>query len=196
MTAIITDEVYGAEYCKRINAKLWRFKTIPSVIEVFYNHFKPTSVIDLGCANGIHIKKFKELGVKRVLGLEGTKHWVPYIENAIGSDYVIKDLRKPLGIKEQFDLVFSVEVLEHLEKMYANQAVKNILSLGKVFCISACPISGGFHHFNPQPRQYWINKFAKHGAKYQQVESEYLQHIFSTMNCSGWFKDSLKIFRK
>ena len=49
---------------------------------------------------------------------------------------------------------------------------------------------------NPQPREYWIEKFELQGAKYCKEESESLQDIFKTINCSGWFKDSLKVFRK
>jgi len=196
MKDIVTDKLYNEKYCKKINAKGWRFDTIPNVIEVLYNHFKPRSVVDLGCANGIHLKSFKSLGVEKIYGIEGTTHWKPYLEKSIGTDFEILDLRKPIPTIDQFDLAISFEVLEHLEKKYARQAVKNILSFSDTFCISACPLAGGFHHVNVKPREYWIRVFDKLGAKYQQVESEYLQNIFSNMNCSGWFKNSLKVFRK
>ena len=48
MKDIITDKIYGQDYCKRINAKLWRYKTIPIAMKILYNHFKPISVIDIG----------------------------------------------------------------------------------------------------------------------------------------------------
>lgn len=196
MNTINTDKVYDAKYCARINAKLWRFQTIPSAMKILYDHFKPNSVIDIGCANGVHLKAFKKLGVQRLFGIEGTKHWAPYIEKNHGENYKILDLRNPFdGSLDQFELVMCLEVLEHLEKQYAKQAVKNILSLGKTFCISACPISGGFHHFNPQPREYWIRVFGKLGAEYCKEESEELQESFGNIRCSGWFKNSLKIFR-
>lgn len=194
MKPIITSDLYDEKYCKRINAKQWRFNTIPNVVEILYNHFKPNSVIDIGCANGIHLKAFSNFGCE-IFGIEGTKYWEQYIKDAIGKNYGILDIRKPMKHDEHFDLVISFEVLEHLEEQFADQAVKNILSFGNTFAISACPISGGFHHLNPQPREYWIEKFKKFGAEYQKAESEYLQDIFKGINCSGWFKDSLKIFR-
>lgn len=196
MKDIVTGDIYDAKYCKRINAKQWRFDTIPNVIEVLYQHFKPKSVVDVGCANGIHLKTFKELGIKDLYGIEGTIHWGSYIEKNFDHRYGILDLRKPMVVDKQYDLVISFEVLEHLEKKYAKQAVKNITSFGNVFCISACPLTGGFHHINVKPREYWIRVFDKFGAKYCKEESEYLQDIFSNIRCSGWFKDSLKVFRK
>ena len=197
MKPIVTSEVYEENYCKRIAAKEWRYTTIPNVVKVLYDHFKPESVIDIGCANGLHLKAFKDLGVKRLFGIEGTIHWAKHIEYNFGKDYIIADLREDMNNSlRPFDLVISFEVLEHLEPQFADQAVKNILSFGSVFCLSACPIKGGFHHFNPQPREYWIEKFESQGAKYCKEESESLQNIFKTINCSGWFKDSLKVFRK
>ena len=196
MTDIVTNDMYGAKYCARINAKLWRYQTIPKAMEILYEHFKPKSVVDIGCANGVHLKAFKELGVEKLYGIEGTKYWAPYIKKNHGKDYVIADMREAFYSAHKFDLVLSLEVLEHLEKRYARQAVKNILSFGSVFCISACPLTGGHFHVNVQSREYWIRVFEKLGAKYQQAESEYLQNEFSKIKCSGWFKNSLKIFRK
>lgn len=194
---INTEELYNDKYCERINAKEWRYRTIPPVMEILYNHFKPRSVVDVGCANGIHLRMLKDLGVPRLLGIEGTSSWTPYIERVFGGDYLIADLRDPLPkLKDKFELVISFEVLEHLEKAFARQAARNLTSLGDTLCISACPLEGGFHHLNPQPREYWIKIFEHLGFGYSGKEVEYLQNIFSTMRCSGWFKNSLKIFRR
>jgi hypothetical protein len=196
MKKIITDEIYGAKYCKKINAKLWRFNTIPNAIKVLNDHFKPTSVIDVGCANGIHLKAFKDLGVQDLFGIEGTVHWASYIEENHGDKYKILDFREPLHPTRTYDLVLCLEVLEHLEKSAARQAVINLISLGSTLCISANPSGGGHYHVNPQPRDYWIKLFEKHGVKYQQAESEHLEKKFSNIQCSAWFKENLKVFRK
>ncbi|MHA2022483.1 MAG: hypothetical protein ACTSWQ_02365, partial [Candidatus Thorarchaeota archaeon] len=80
MNEINTAELYNGKYCARIDAKEWRFKVTPQTVKIIYDHFKPESVIDVGCANGIHLKVFKDLGVRRLLGIEGTPSWAPYIE--------------------------------------------------------------------------------------------------------------------
>lgn len=193
---INTSEVYSPKYCKKINAKQWRHDLTPNTMKIIYDHFLPKSIVDVGCANGLHLKAFKDLGCKKLFGIEGTKHFIPYINKYYGGDYIIADLRKPLPKLEKFDLVLCLEVLEHLEKEFAHQAVENLLSLGNTLLISACPIKGGFHHLNPQPKEYWINIFESLGAKYYPDDVEKLQEIFKEKRCSGWFKTGLKVFRK
>jgi hypothetical protein len=74
--------------------------------------------------------------------------------------------------------------------------VDNLTSLGDTICCSACPIRGGFHHFNPQPKSYWIEKFERRNFLYCEDEVNELQQKFQQMNCSGWFKTGLKVFRR
>lgn len=190
------DELYNKAYCEKIEAKKWRFKLTPPSVKVLYDHFRPDSVIDVGCANGLHLKAFKELGVSRLFGIEGTIYWVTFIEKYFGDQYVILDLRYPFPHIGKFDLVICFEVLEHLEKRYSTQAVQNLCNLGSTLCISACPIKGGFHHFNPQPKEYWIEKFEKEHFTYCENEVNELQSKFQEMRCSGWFKTGLKVFRE
>lgn len=196
MTKVVTSDLYGPKYCERIDAKKWRFAVTPPTVKVLYNHFKPTSVIDIGCANGLHLKAFKELGLTDLFGIEGTKHWIPYIKKYFGDQYIIADLRQPLPITRKFDLAISFEVLEHLEKEFSSIAIDNLTRLSDTICCSACPISGGFHHFNPQPKSYWIEKFERRNFKYCEDEVNTLQEKFTSMRCSGWFKTGLKIFRR
>lgn len=196
MKLLDTEKLYNENYCKKIDAKEWRFRLIPPVVKILNDHFKPNSVVDIGCANGLHLKAFKDLGVKTLIGIEGTKHWGPYIEKYFGSKYYILNLRDPWNFDWDFDLVMSFEVLEHIEKEYSAQAVDNICSLGSTIICSACPIKGGFHHLNPQPKEYWIEKFERREFKYCKDEVEKLESIFQQMRCSGWFKTGLKIFRK
>ena len=190
------DELYNEKYCAKIDAKAWRFNLIPPTVKVLYNHFNPESVIDVGCANGLHLKAFKDLGVECLFGTEGAIHWASYIEKYFGDQYVILDLRLPFPHIRKFDLVICFEVLEHLEKSHSSQAVNNLCGLGDTLCISACSVSGGFHHFNPQPKEYWIKKFESRDFHYCEDEVDKLQSIFQDTRCSGWFKTGLKVFRK
>ncbi|MHA1806543.1 MAG: class I SAM-dependent methyltransferase [Candidatus Thorarchaeota archaeon] len=196
MNEVNTAELYNDKYCARIDAKGWRFKVTPQTVKIIYDHFKPESVIDVGCANGLHLKAFRDLGVERLLGIEGTPSWAPYIKRHFGDQYIIADLRRPLLVGPKFDLVFCMEVLEHIEEEFADQAVKNLCSFGHTICCSACPVKGGFHHLNPQPKEYWIEKFEKQEFKYCSNEVDLLQSNFQNIGCSGWYKTGLKVFRK
>lgn len=192
-----TNNTYDSNYCERIDRKKWRFSTIPNVISILYDHFKPSSVVDVGCANGLHLRAFKTFIPQHdLLGIEGTTHWAPYIERYFGKNYIIQDLRETIPHIRKFDLVISFEVLEHLEKESAIQAVENIASLGNTLCISANQSRGGFHHLNPRPKKYWIRKFELINFTYCGDEVLSLQSKFSNINCSGWFKTGLMVFRK
>lgn len=191
-----TEKFYDSKYCRKIDAKKWRQVQTPAVIKVLYDHFHPSSVIDVGCANGLHLKAFKDLGVPHLFGIEGTSSWSPYIERYFGDQYIIIDLRQPLPYIGKFDLVISFEVLEHLEKSSAKQAAENLISLGDTLCISANPSKGGFYHLNPKPKDYWLNIFTSLGMIYCENEVNKLQSIFNNMNCSLWFKTDLMVFRK
>jgi SAM-dependent methyltransferase len=190
-----TEKFYDSAYCKKIDAKKWRHRQIPNVMKVIYDHFKPSSLIDVGCANGLHLKAFKELGVTRLFGIEGTSHFAPYIEKYFGDQYIISDLRHPLPYIGKFDLVISFEVLEHLEKGAAKRAVENLINLGNTLCVSANPSKGGFYHLNPKPKEYWLDIFTSFDMIYCGDEVNKLQSIFSKMNCSQWFKTDLMVFR-
>lgn len=192
-----TEKFYNDSYCERIEAKEWRFKLIPKTMLVLYDYFKPNSVIDVGCANGLHLKALKELGAKRLFGIEGTSYWAPYIEKHFGDQYLIADLRNPLPpIDGKFDLVMSFEMLEHLEKESAKQAVKNIISLGDTIIVSANPSHGGFYHLNAKPKKYWIDLFESEGVTYQPEDVDQLQTVFQKGRCSRWFKTGLMVFKR
>lgn len=191
-----TEKFYNEDYCKKIDAKQWRHEQTPANMKVLFDHFQPSSVIDVGCANGLHLKAFKDLGIKRLFGIEGTSSWAPYIEKYFSDQYIITDLRQPLPYIGKFDLVLSLEVLEHLEKESAKQAVENLIGLGDVLCISANPSKGGFYHINPMPKEYWLDIFNTFNMRYCPDEVDKLQSTYQKMSCSQWFKTDLMVFRK
>lgn len=196
MKLLETEKFYSETYCRRIDAKQWRHELTPQTMTVLYNFFEPKSVIDVGCANGLHLKAFKQLGVEKLFGIEGTPHWAPYIKKYFGENYLIADLRESIELKDKYDLVISFEVLEHLEEEKAEQAAKNLVSFGDVLCISANPTRGGFYHLNAKPKRYWVDIFELLGMTYCQDEVDQLQTVFQKGRCSGWFKTGLMVFRK
>lgn len=191
-----TEEIYNEGYCAYTDSLNWRYRLIPLTIAILYNYFDPESVIDVGCSNGIHLKAFRDLGVKRLFGIEGTKHWIPYIENNFGNDYLIADLRKPIKLDTKYDLVTSFEVLEHLEEESAIQAAKNLISFGNALCISANSSKRGLKHINAKPMEYWIDIFESLGVSYCKDDVDQLHSLYEKVKCSQWFKTGLMVFRK
>lgn len=190
-----TNERYDSKYVERIIAKKWRYLEIPKQVAILYNFFNPKSVLDMGAANGIHTRTFKDFGCY-AYGIEGTKHFEKYLkENA--SDYLIKDIRIEFDLGRKFDLVYCIGVLEHLEEEFASAVIKNIVRHGDAFFIAASPKKSGYHHVNYQPKKYWIDKFLVNtNLIYCEEEVEELQRLFTRKRCLRWLRNSTKIFRK
>jgi SAM-dependent methyltransferase len=122
----------------------------------------PRSVLDVGCGTGKVIDYLLERGISDVRGLEGSR---PAIESAKRSDLITQaDLSKSVDLKRKFDLVYSVEVAEHIPASGADSFVETCVRHGdRVIFTAARPGQGGLGHLNEQEPQYWIAKFATHG---------------------------------
>ena len=170
---------------------------VPKVVKILFDHFKPRSMIDFGCANGLHIANFKDLGVK-CYGIEGTLHYRKYIEENYDGEYAIMDMRLPFDLKKKFELATCIEVLEHLENMFEKISVENICRHSNVICITASPITNARYHVNGQEKSYWIDIFESiDGFKFCKEETEELQAKFKgSEKCPSWMKEDLMVFRR
>ena len=120
----------------------------------------PTSktFIDVGSGPGWQVDIAETLGLSG-LGIDGD-----YTQNPD----VIHDftLGEPDIVKDEFDIGWSVEFLEHVEEQY----VPNFMALFKkcnfIIC-SASPFPSP-RHPNPQPQSYWYEVFAKWGLVYSE----------------------------
>ena len=49
--------------------------------------FSPNSVADFGCGNGIYLKELKHIGVKEIIGFDGSE---TAIENAVTNKIILR----------------------------------------------------------------------------------------------------------
>ena len=78
--------------------------------------------------------------------------------------FLALNLSQPLPIKQQFDLVVSLEVAEHLPCECAKVFVESLVKLGPVILFSAAvPFQGGTNHVNEQWPEYWAKLFQEQG---------------------------------
>lgn len=185
---------YGKKYVDKIVSKGWREEQMPLAVDVLYEYFKPKSVVDVGAANGLHCKRFEELGVE-TFGIEGTPYFSSYLQENC-QNFIIQDLRQPFTIERQFDLVYSVEVFEHIEPEKVDVLLDNIVRLGNTFFITASPETGGHGHYNPQPKEYWINKLQAKGLIFQKNKTLEIANMFRKVKVPGWYHLYSMVFEK
>ena len=189
-----SESIWTKKYVRwKANTK-WRLTQTPIAAKMIWQHFKPTSVVDFGCAEGLYLKVFQGMGC-RVVGVEGTDHWMPSLQNNIGNGALKEDLRIPFDLGDRFDMAMSVEVLEHLEEEYALVAVQNICRHSDLLFITASPKRGGTNHVNPQPKPYWIERFEAQGFEYREKLTEEMQ-LWPWPDRLRWLREDLMLFRR
>ena len=150
--------------------------------------WKITSVLDVGCGQGISTKYFHDLGL-RVLGVEGGKNAlrtspVPHLIHR--HDYT----EGPYVPDAPFDLVWCCEFVEHVEERYVSNFLASFASGQYCVLTHAFPNQEGFHHVNCRTAEYWIDKLESIEFTFEQAITERLRDITTAMNV----KRSLLLF--
>jgi SAM-dependent methyltransferase len=153
------------------------------VIPILINLIQPKSVVDVGCGIGMWLSTFNKYGVEDVLGLDGD-----YVDTKMlkipATQFMTWDLQKPIQLEQQFDLVVSLEVAEHLPPQSAESFVNSLVQLGPLVLFSAAiPYQGGPGHVNEQWPEYWAALFKKKG--YQAIDC--LRYKFWNNPALKWY---------
>jgi SAM-dependent methyltransferase len=152
---------YGGDFYKTMEDT--NLSSARAVVPLVLRYVQPTSVLDVGCGQGLWLRAFMEEGVSDVRGYDGEyverdKLQIPK-ETFIGTD-----LEQPLTLDRTFDLAVSLEVGEHLSDASSRIFVKNLTDAAQVVLFSAAiPGQGGVHHINEQWPAYWEERFAEVG---------------------------------
>jgi SAM-dependent methyltransferase len=122
---------------------------------------QPRRVLDAGCALGILVETLRDRGVDA--------------EGIDLSSYAIANVHEPIKpfcrqgsiadeFPERYDLIVSIEVLEHMPARDGEAAIANFCRHTDDVLFSSTPNDHReLSHVNVQPGEYWAELFAQHG---------------------------------
>lgn len=130
------------------------------------------TVLDVGCGEGQMVRVFQSLGCQAI-GLDG----LPRNAEVAGPPTIVWDLTKgPLRI-DKIDLVWAVEVAEHVEEEFVDNFIDTIAQGEWVAMTYATPGQGGYHHVNEQHEEYWVEKMEDKGYVYLEHETSKMRDV-------------------
>lgn len=122
------------------------------------------SMVEIGSGLGDTVRWFRDHGVD-ALGIEGEPN------AARESGAIIHDYTKGPRIVAECDLVWSAEVLEHIEEKYLDNVMRTFRAGRHVGLTAARPGDVGHHHVNCRAPEYWIGVFERYGFEHDAAYS-------------------------
>ena len=151
---------YDADF---LRAQSGGLSSARKVLSYLFEHYRPASVVDVGCGIGAWPAAARELGTDEIFGIDGA-----YVDPGLliipKERFIAADLEQPLDVRVEAELCICLEVGEHLSAARAASLVGDLTSLAPVVLFGAAiPGVGGVHHVNLQWPSFWMDLFAQHG---------------------------------
>lgn len=125
----------------------------------------PKTVLDAGCAMGYLVAALRDRGVK-AYGIDISEYAISQVREDIQPYCVVGSLTEPFpeSLPTRYDLVVTIEVLEHLYAEDGKTAIKKLCELSDQVLFSSTPDDYTEKtHVNVQQREYWARLFAENG---------------------------------
>lgn len=171
-------------------------RTFERVDEVI-KFYRPTSVLELGCALGFTMRALRERGVK-ALGCDISEH--AFSQNQYKDDIKICDIRDGLPYEDEcVDVIISESTLEHIDIEYIPKLMSEIYRVAMSGFFLMVPITlgtknkpwGDPSHVTYMNPSYWISEAYKAGWSVDIRRSEMVcKGIFQNVHLA-FFKGSL-----
>ncbi|MCK4304154.1 MAG: class I SAM-dependent methyltransferase [Candidatus Eisenbacteria sp.] len=189
MTRVSAKHFYEHRYYKRHQESAQR--SARAVLGAVVELLEPRSVIDVGCGNGPWAAVARELGVPRVVGVDG--QWVNGADLMIPrEDFLVRDLTRPLDVDENFDLVLCLEVAADLQREWAGGFVGELTRLSSCVVFSSGSATQTHKpHRNRQPQSYWRELFAKY--RYEPIDL-IRARFWDDPDVGPWYRQNAVLF--
>ncbi len=162
-----------------------------TIIPQLKRWFGIMSVIDVGCGTGVWLAEFLRQDVKNIRGIDGP--WVQERGMMINTAQLdIQDLSRGVRIDRQYDLLMSIEVLEHLPSGIGEKMIKQFCAHAPYILFSAAvPFQLGIDHVNCQWPEYWAAEFKKHGFRACDC---FRKELWDDEHLPYWYKQNLLLY--
>jgi len=122
--------------------------------------FEPRSVLDAGCAWGLLVERLRAHGVE-AYGIDISEYAIQNVHPDIREYCQVGSITDPFP--RRYDLIISIEVLEHMPPPDSEQAIANLCRYSDNIIFSSTPFNyQEATHLNVQPPDYWARQFARH----------------------------------
>lgn len=125
----------------------------------------PKTVLDAGCAMGYLVAALRDRGVE-AYGVDISDYAISMVREDIKPYCKVGSLTEklPEELPQHFDLVVTIEVLEHLYAEDGKKMIANLCSLADTVLFSSTPDDFEERtHVNVQQREYWARLFFEQG---------------------------------
>lgn len=123
--------------------------------------FSPKTLLDAGCAKGFLVECLRNEGVN-AFGIDTSEYAISNAYELIKDYCRVASISDPLDSK--YDVIISIEVLEHMEKSESEMAIANLCNYTDKILFSSSPHDyGEVTHINVQPPEVWAQIFARNG---------------------------------
>ena len=155
------------------------------VVPILNDYLGPKSVLDVGCGKA-------EWG--SIWGLFITDVWGVDIAAPVGPGLIKHDLRCPLSLDRDFDLVLCLETGEHLPEESADTLVNTCVKHSQTIVFSAAvPGQAGKGHINCQPHEYWHEKFSDRGYE---MSDPFRPALQGNPMVSPWYANNIFLYER
>lgn len=149
-------------------------------------------VIDVGCGPGTYVRALRDAGLL-ALGVDIDRN-VQGVDLCRQMDATTDDFRAKY--RDAFDVALCLEVAEHMPEAEGVELVRSLTTCAKLVIFSAAhPDQDGFGHVNCQPKQYWVERFARFGYVVDDSGTEEFLTFMGGGPHMGWLLHNAMIFR-
>lgn len=164
------SQSYGRDYYKNYDtadygdASLWETQ-FSRVAERIVSVYRPSTVLDIGCAYGYLVTALRDRGVE-AYGLDVSDYAISQVRSDIRQYCVCGSAVDgiPDSLPEHFDLIVCIEMIEHIYEEDTEAVIRAMCARTDRIVLSSTdsdyddPL-----HVNVQKQEYWAKRFARHG---------------------------------